>query len=718
MAAVTGFFPVFSSTNTVENKLFHGLRYQMKGFNLSSSARARTRTLPSSLKEASLVHGSDRPELKKVSPSSLKEASLVDGSHRPELKKVLTEGDARSSLVLEDEVMTPLNFKDYLERYRDFTESGDGPPRWFTPLECGAPMKNAPLLLFLPGEDGLGHGLMRHHRRLGKIFEVWCLHIPVSDRTPFEGLVKIVEMMIKSENSCFTKRPIFLVGDSLGGCVALAVAARNSKADLTLILANPASCFCRSQLKYLLPFLDAMPDHVLDLIPYLKSLNIGDPVGMAMKNVEMGVTLGVGQISQSLSALFADLLNLRVLLSRETILWKIRLLMSASSYANSRLHAIKSEVLVLASGNDQLLPNQDEAERLCRVLPNCRFRHFPDSHRLIFLEGDVDLVTIIKGTGIYRRSTHKDWALDFLPPTLNEFKYAYEVLRWVIHATDPVVFSTMEDGKIVRGLAGIPQDGPVILVGYHMFMGWDLGPFVGELLMERGVFVRGLAHPFMFDKHAETLMPDPASFDFMRIMGAVPVSATNFYKLLSSKSFVLLYPGGAREALHRKGEEYKLFWPEHSEFIRMAASFGATIIPFGAVGEDDVAELLLDYDDLIKIPYIRDQIEDLNRDGIRLRTGVPGEVGNQDLYLPGMFPKIPGRFYCLFGGPIQTKGMKNELKDKAKAHAMYLQVKSKVEKLIAYLKEKRELDPYRGLLPRLLYQATHGFTSKVPTFEL
>lgn len=83
------------------------------------------------------------------------------------------------------------------------------------------------------------------------------------------------------------------------------------------------------------------------------------------------------------------------------------------------------------------------------------------------------------------------------------------------------------------------------------------------------------------------------------------------------------------------GEEYQLFWPEQSEFVRMAARFGAKIVPFGVVGEDDVSEvcdvlnisyssyyigrckngvnyfmfvvfqsqLLLDYDDLMKIPF-------------------------------------------------------------------------------------------------------------------
>lgn len=40
-----------------------------------------------------------------------------------------------------------------------------------------------------------------------------------------------------------------------------------------------------------------------------------------------------------------------------------------------------------------------------------------------------------------------------------------------------------------------------------------------------------------------------------------------------------------------QGEEYKLFWPEQSEFVRMAARFGAKIVPFGVVGEDDFGEV-------------------------------------------------------------------------------------------------------------------------------
>ena len=40
-----------------------------------------------------------------------------------------------------------------------------------------------------------------------------------------------------------------------------------------------------------------------------------------------------------------------------------------------------------------------------------------------------------------------------------------------------------------------------------------------------------------------------------------------------------------------QGEQYTLFWPDEPEFVRMAARFGATIVPFGVVGEDDIADV-------------------------------------------------------------------------------------------------------------------------------
>ena len=54
-----------------------------------------------------------------------------------------------------------------------------------------------------------------------------------------EGLVKFVEKTVRLEHALSPNKPIYLVGDSFGGCLALAVAARNPQIDLVLILANP-----------------------------------------------------------------------------------------------------------------------------------------------------------------------------------------------------------------------------------------------------------------------------------------------------------------------------------------------------------------------------------------------------------------------------------------------------------------------------------------------
>ena len=59
-----------------------------------------------------------------------------------------------------------------------------------------------------------------------------------------------------------------------------------------------------------------------------------------------------------------------------------------------------------------------------------------------------------------------------------------------------------------------------------------------------------------------------------------------------------------------------------------------------------------------------------------------------------------------------------ELNDKEKAHDVYLQVKSEVERCMTYLKMQRESDPYRNLFPRFLYFVSHGFSSQIPTFDL
>ncbi|XLR26919.1 hypothetical protein S83_054819, partial [Arachis hypogaea] len=164
---------------------------------------------------------------------------------------------------------------------------------------------------------------------------------------------------------------------------------------------------------------------------------------------------------------------------------------------------------------------------------------------------------------------------------------------------------------------------------------------------------------------------------------------SGLFKLLKNNSHILLYPGGQREALHYKGEEYKVIWPDHPEFVRMAARFGTTIVPFGTVGEDDIADILLDFNDLAKIPYFIEYVRELQRGLVKFKDEISGEVASRDIAPPLILPKLPGRFYYLFGKPISTKGIENMLKDREAANKLYLQIKSVVENNMGYLLKKR-----------------------------
>lgn len=102
----------------------------------------------------------------------------------------LEEEQSNGLDALYDDGFGGVTVKDYFAAAKAVSRDDGGPPRWFCPVECGRPaVDGAPLLLFLPGTDGVGMGLILHHKSLGKVFEVRCLHIPVNDRTPFEGMM-------------------------------------------------------------------------------------------------------------------------------------------------------------------------------------------------------------------------------------------------------------------------------------------------------------------------------------------------------------------------------------------------------------------------------------------------------------------------------------------------------------------------------------------------
>jgi len=90
---------------------------------------------------------------------------------------------------------------------------------------------------------------------------------------------------------------------------------------------------------------------------------------------------------------------------------------------------------------------------------------------------------------------------------------------------------------------------------------------------------------------------------------------------------------------------------------------------------------------------------------------------NEAVSVPVLLPRIPGRFYYLFGKPIETRGRYDILKDRENANELYLKVKSSVESCITYLLKKRKEDPYRSIFDRVTHRASNSPLHKIPTFE-
>ncbi|KAH6813812.1 transferase [Perilla frutescens var. frutescens] len=324
--------------------------------------------------------------------------------------------------------------RDYFEQSQELISRSDGgPPRWFSPLECGSRLKDSPLLLYLPGVDGVGLGLILQHERLGKIFDIWCMHIPLTDRSSFTDLVKFVESAVRTEHSRAPNRPIYLIGESFGGCLALAVAARNPNIDLALILANPATSFGKALLQpqTLLPLSVVMPEQFSSGLPYALTLLSGNPVKMVTKMMRKNLPSDqvIKELSQETIAMSSYLSVLSKLFNVETLHWKLSLLKSAAGFANSRLHAVKAQTLILASGQDQLLPSREESERLRQLLPKCQVRLFEDSGHALFLDDGISMISVLTGASFYRRGERHDYVSDYLPPSPSEFRKVYEPQR-------------------------------------------------------------------------------------------------------------------------------------------------------------------------------------------------------------------------------------------------------------------------------------------------
>jgi len=230
---------------------------------------------------------------------------------------------------------------------------------------------------------------------------------------------------------------------------------------------------------------------------------------------------------------------------------------------------------------------------------------------------------------------------------------------------------------VVLGRDNIP-DRPCLFVGNHSLFaldGWILSPI---FLKELGRFPRGLGDKFLFasPRIGDTILKQGG------VMGHPEVCAA----LMDAGEDLLVFPGGAHEAVKPARLTYELQWKERYGFVRLAARHGYTIMPFGLVGPDEF------YGHLMEGEELPDSL--LGR--LLTRAGLLTEATRADILPPipvgalgTPLPK-PKRCYLGFGDPIDLSAYKGRTPTRKQQKDIRTAVAEQIETQLAELLFTRE----------------------------
>jgi 1-acyl-sn-glycerol-3-phosphate acyltransferase len=167
--------------------------------------------------------------------------------------------------------------------------------------------------------------------------------------------------------------------------------------------------------------------------------------------------------------------------------------------------------------------------------------------------------------------------LDYTRPSVSELK---RLVRLQAAWFDPQFF----------GLENIDATRPALYVGNHTLMAIFDGPLMLAGLYEHtGVYLRSLADHFHFRL--------PGWREALVRFGGVEGTRENCARLMAAGENILVYPGGAREVMKNRGEDYQLIWKQRTGFAAMAMEYGYDIVPFAALGADETYDIVYDASD-------------------------------------------------------------------------------------------------------------------------
>lgn len=140
----------------------------------------------------------------------------------------------------------------------------------------------------------------------------------------------------------------------------------------------------------------------------------------------------------------------------------------------------------------------------------------------------------------------------------------------------------------VRGLAHIPAEGPVLLVGNHSG---------GTLIADTFVFGQYFYDRFGTERRFHQLAHDlvfklPGLRALLERYGTVPASPANMAGALRRDAALLVYPGGDHETYRPSWESDQIDFAGRTGFIKLALKHQIPIVPVVAVGGQETALFL------------------------------------------------------------------------------------------------------------------------------
>lgn len=634
----------------------------------------------------------------------------------------------------------------------------DGDDLRLVNLSSGLPVDGNELLYFIPGIDGTGRSILSHLQGLEDSgFKVQCLVYPQGNRQSLNELADEVARLISCDAG---GRKVNIVAESMGASIALLLIARQGrrgrqngndvyqstpKVNLGfMLLLNPATSFSRSSLAPLLmPILQAgVPDDVYRAIlgPIILSL------GVDMSTLQSQFSFE--KLKKANDSLFS-MEELANILPREVAQHRIRLLQSftlvSSDIANIRKE-IGGRIGMVCCENDRLLPSAAEGTRFKKKIPELKLAILPYGGHTILQDTRFNLAEHIRAmehpsakqmpspSNAKPGKGNADSRLEKSREAIRKrLRKQFEDDDWrrsghdmsqadMDELTEFIADYTKLMSPVFVGEERLPPSTckrPVLFVSNHTLLPLFDGIFIVErILRKRKTLIRSMASRVVFTMRnlvspGFRLIPMADALKF----GFTNLNPRSFGASLAGGEYVLLFPGGAREALKRRGDApYSLHWGKETEFVRFAALFNAIVVPVSTVGSEDMVRVLADGADIF--PTLDFLLKTLTNKGFAETVDVAaggggkawkGSGGDEDakslVALVGM-PTGLDRLYFRFGHPIEVPA--DAYEDADVAADVYARVKSRVEDGVEVLLERREHDAYRSPAARARFAIANG----------